>query len=317
MLKISVVIPAYNESARIHRSIQSVLRQTQPVNEIIVVDDGSTDGTADIVAQYADQVTCIRQTNQGLAAARNTGIKQATNDWIAFLDADDEWLPGHIENAWKLLSQYPDIVWYCAAFELRSEDGKILSNPSMADPSLHDGILNNYFMIQANTSFSCASSMIVQKFVFDKVGVFNVEISQHGEDLDMWYRIALLYPQIGYSCTAGCIYWRRKGSITTKDHKTDIPRYLRRINITYSTSKGLKRDSNRESDYLIQTWVIYAIKYAIKQKDRQSLVLIKENFNALLPRHWKFICWFFQNPIALEIVQFALAIRFHIRSSVD
>ena len=98
-IRISAVIPAYNCEKYIGRAIQSVLSQTRPVDEIIVVDDGSTDTTAEIVRSFGDKVKLIQQENAGECAARNTGIKAASCQWVAFLDADDEWLPEKIERS--------------------------------------------------------------------------------------------------------------------------------------------------------------------------------------------------------------------------
>src|SRR5215813_9544385 len=87
---VTVVIPCYNAGCYLARTIESVLRQTCPVEEIIIVDDGSTDDTADVIKQYGKKVLYVSQKNNGTAAARNTGIELAHGQWIAFLDADDE-----------------------------------------------------------------------------------------------------------------------------------------------------------------------------------------------------------------------------------
>ena len=94
---VAAVIPSYNSSHLIRRALDSVVNQTRPVDEIIVVDDGSTDNTAEVVAAYAG-VRYIRQENAGVSAARNTGIHAAQSEWVAFLDADDEWLPQKIHR---------------------------------------------------------------------------------------------------------------------------------------------------------------------------------------------------------------------------
>ena len=98
-MKVSALIPTYNRRAQVQRAIESVLAQTLPVAEIIVVDDGSTDGTADAIrTQYGSQVALIEQKNAGAAAARNRGIREAQSEWVAFLDSDDVWLSTKIER---------------------------------------------------------------------------------------------------------------------------------------------------------------------------------------------------------------------------
>ena len=95
---VSVIIPAYNAEPYIVRCIRSVLMQSFPVHEIIVVDDGSADLTARLAEHYGSPVRVIRQENAGVSAARNTGIHAASGNWIAFLDADDQWLPDRLKN---------------------------------------------------------------------------------------------------------------------------------------------------------------------------------------------------------------------------
>jgi len=98
-LSVSVVIPTYNRSARVCSAIESALAQTRPAAEVIVVDDGSTDGTADLLAaRFGGRIRCITQPNQGVAAARNTGIREARSALVAFLDSDDIWLPEKLER---------------------------------------------------------------------------------------------------------------------------------------------------------------------------------------------------------------------------
>ncbi len=92
-MRISVVIPTYNRAAAVREAIASVLVQTRPADEILVVDDGSTDHTAEVLADFGDRIRVIAQPNGGVSAARNAGIGHATGDWLAFLDSDDVWLP--------------------------------------------------------------------------------------------------------------------------------------------------------------------------------------------------------------------------------
>lgn len=93
-MRVSAVIPTYNRRTQVQRAIESVLSQTVPVDEILIVDDGSTDGTSgEISNRFGERVRLIHQENQGVSSARHRGIAESTGEWIAFLDSDDEWLP--------------------------------------------------------------------------------------------------------------------------------------------------------------------------------------------------------------------------------
>ena len=102
-IQISAVIPTYNREHCIGRAIDSVLAQRYPASEIIVVDDGSTDGTRRVIEGYSDRVRGVHQANSGVSAARNRGIKEARNEWVAFLDSDDCWLPDRLERMKKAI----------------------------------------------------------------------------------------------------------------------------------------------------------------------------------------------------------------------
>jgi glycosyltransferase involved in cell wall biosynthesis len=111
MLDISVVIPAYNAARHIGATIDAILAQTHPPRDVIVVNDGSTDTTAAVLAGYGDRITAITTPNQGVQAARNLGITRATGDWIALSDADDLWAPNYLEAQARLLRAAPDVTF--------------------------------------------------------------------------------------------------------------------------------------------------------------------------------------------------------------
>lgn len=110
---ISIVIPTYNRAHSVNTAIDTVLAQTFADYEIIVIDDGSTDNTKDVLRPYADKIHYIYQANKGVSAARNAGIKAAQGEWIAFLDSDDEWLPRKLELQVLDVHQYPEAVLSC------------------------------------------------------------------------------------------------------------------------------------------------------------------------------------------------------------
>jgi glycosyltransferase involved in cell wall biosynthesis len=125
-MKVSAVIPAFNRRAYIVRSIDSVMRQTVPVDEILVVDDGSTDGTADIVKEtYGEAVRVVRQPNSGPGPARRRGILEARGDWIAFLDSDDEWTPDRNRELLQAAQRLPtDVAWIFGDLRIVTDDGE-------------------------------------------------------------------------------------------------------------------------------------------------------------------------------------------------
>jgi glycosyltransferase involved in cell wall biosynthesis len=198
---ISVIIPAYNAGQCIGRAIESVLGQGYSDYEVIVVDDGSTDNTAEIVRQYGDRVRYIHQKNAGVAAARNAGIAAAKGHWMAFLDADDEWLPAKLKAQMDLLARNLELRW-CGANRFQSDGRRkaAVGNGDIIARALGAGsVFPNYFATAAAGKCPVTpSSMIIRKDVFETLGGFDTNREVMDEDLDMWLRIAHYYPQIGY-----------------------------------------------------------------------------------------------------------------------
>jgi len=183
-MNISVIIPNYNQTHLISAAIRSALNQTYPALEIIVVDDGSTDHSQEIPAKFGDQVRYIRQENQGLAAARNTGIRAAIGEWIGLLDADDEWNSNYLENMVKLSKRFPQAsVLYCMA-QCMDADGhdlpQVVGGPAVAPNLLYEKLLRANFIIPSTVTFR-------RKPVVD-AGYFDATL-RSCEDLDLWLRL--------------------------------------------------------------------------------------------------------------------------------
>ena len=191
---ISVVIPAYNAERWIDAALKSVLNQTGPKLEVLVIDDGSTDATAQIAGRHRG-VTLLRQPNQGQAAARNAGIRCARGELIAFLDADDLWLPGKLSAQYELL-RAGNLIWcYTDGVAFTGADNRIVSAFSETQPMRDGDILEDLLCC----NFIPSPSPLVRREVFDRVGLFNEDaLLRNREDWDMWLRIAALYP-IGLS----------------------------------------------------------------------------------------------------------------------
>lgn len=190
---VSVIMPVYNGERFIAQAIDSVLTQTYPQWELIVVNDGSTDGTADILARYTDpRIRCTYQENQGLAITRNTGIRVATGEYLAFLDADDEWEPQFLQTCCEVLAQRHDLaaVYTRNVFidgqghRLPGLGGQTLSGPEVRRHLVEEGLF--------------LGAMVARKDVIVEVGMFDTQLAGHGtEDWDLWLRIAYCYPILG------------------------------------------------------------------------------------------------------------------------
>lgn len=232
MPSVSVVIPLYNKAPYIARAIDSVLAQTVQDFEIVVVDDGSTDNGGEIVASYKDpRIRLIRQENKGVSAARNRGIEEAQTDFLAFLDADDEWGSDHLEVLLRLRRNFPEAGAYATAYVHVHPNGKIIpAKIERIPPSPWEGLFPDYFL---SASFGeppvCSSTVAIPRAVLHKVGFFKVG-EKMGEDLDMWGRIGLCYP-IAFSWQGVALYCKdstkRACVVNRVDQELPFVRFVR------------------------------------------------------------------------------------------
>ncbi|MDI6720735.1 MAG: glycosyltransferase family A protein, partial [Methanomicrobiales archaeon] len=166
--KVSVVMPLFDKARHVGAAVRSVLSQTETDFELIVVDDGSTDGSAAVVRQFGDpRIRLVTQKNMGAAHARNRGIAEARADLVAFLDADDRWLPEFLHTILRLRAQYPNAGAYATAYCVCRPDGTLREADLAAlPPTPWEGLIPNYF--QAATlgeGLLTASSAAVPKEV--------------------------------------------------------------------------------------------------------------------------------------------------------
>jgi glycosyltransferase involved in cell wall biosynthesis len=184
---ISVVIPTYNRASFLKEAIDSVLSQTYRDFELIVVDDGSTDGTPELLLSYGHKIKVIKKANKGPSASRNRGIKAAKGDWMAFLDSDDIWKPDKLEKQVQFIKDNPEIK-ICQTEEIWIRNGKRV-NPRKKH-EMHSGWIYEQCLPLCIVS---PSSVMIHRDVFEKVGLFD-ETMLACEDYDLWLRIAPHYP---------------------------------------------------------------------------------------------------------------------------
>jgi glycosyltransferase involved in cell wall biosynthesis len=194
--RFSVVIPLYNKVAYVRRAIDSVLAQTLEDFELVVVDDGSTDGSGELVTSYRDpRIRYFRQSNAGECAARNRGIEEARSEWISYLDADDEYLPEFLAEIDAVRRQYPGVCVIFTNLTVLSEVGEReawrasdLSGPQIVD---------DYFRFcLVRRSGMSSSSTATTREVIRRVGGFPVGVTLGG-DLDTWARLAWSAGEVG------------------------------------------------------------------------------------------------------------------------
>lgn len=186
-MNIAVIIPTFDRQHFLGRAIDSVLSQTRPAHEVIVIDDGSTDGTVPWLKKEYPTVKLIEQTNQGVSAARNAGIQQAQSEWIALLDSDDEWFPEKLERQVKELQKYPEIL-FCHTDEIWIRKG-VRVNP-MKKHQKFGGMIFSKCLDICRIS---PSSALFSRTLLDDVGWFD-ETLPICEDYDLWLRITAKFP---------------------------------------------------------------------------------------------------------------------------
>ncbi|MDD1700990.1 MAG: glycosyltransferase family 2 protein [Methanoregula sp.] len=207
MLEISVIIPLLNKGSYIKRAIDSILTQEYQNFEIIVVDGHSTDQGPDIVMSIHDsRLKLIAQPTKGVSEARNFGVEMSHGSLIAFLDADDEWLPNHLNTIIRLVQKFPQAGAYTTAYKICNENGKLRWPKYRAIPSPPwEGVIPNYFLSAARGEYPVwTSAVCIPKKIFIEMCGFPIGI-WWGEDADLWGKIALRYP-IAFSWEPGAIY---------------------------------------------------------------------------------------------------------------
>jgi len=214
--RISVIIPAYNAAATIGKAITSILAQGYPAHEIIVVDDGSTDATGETVQAYGDKVTYIRQDNAGPSAARNKGVQHANSEWIAFLDADDWYLPNRLLTHAEMIQKDPKLDFLVGSFNYVNPQGQLI-NPSIAATefgktlqthhgehgrAVIEGVEIGSFIAD---QFSDTRCLTLPKATFLALGGFPLEL-RICEDVAFMLRLCARSQRAGVACQSLAVY---------------------------------------------------------------------------------------------------------------
>ena len=234
---VSVIIPCYNHAEFLGEAIESVLRQNYRRFEIIVVDDGSTDGTAEVASGYPD-VICITQQNRGLAASRNRGLSQSTGDYLVFLDADDRLLPGALEVGVRSLETRPECAFVYGRCRWVSLDGALV--PAPLQFSIGEEPYRS--LLERNCVWGCMTVMF-RRSVLEAVSGFNDSLAS-AEDYDLYLRIARKFPV--YFHGAVVAEYRRHGTNMSNNAATMLKSVLR---VLRSQERYVKGNSQYKQAY--------------------------------------------------------------------
>lgn len=202
----SVVIPLYNKEKFVADAVNSILAQTFQDFEIVIVEDCSTDDSLNIANGFLSEKTRIirHDVNKGLSASRNTGIKNASAEYIAFLDADDLWKPDYLEKIYELIARFPQAGLYATHYEQLYPNGVTVSIATNLKDFHADNIVADFFESSLAQPIYCSCSVVVRKSVFEQIGYFDEKIT-FGEDIDFNIRSNKAFP-LAYSPESLVIY---------------------------------------------------------------------------------------------------------------
>jgi glycosyltransferase involved in cell wall biosynthesis len=184
---ISVIIPTYNRQGFLLQAVESVFKQTFSDYELIVIDDGSTDGTGEGLKPYENRLQYIYRENRGVSAARNTGLQAARGDWIAFLDSDDYWLPAKLETQVRFFAENPQAL-ICQTEEIWIRHGRRV-NPHKK----HRKFSGDIFSPSLIRCIVSPSAVMIRREFLNQIGPFDESLPAC-EDYDLWLRISCRFP---------------------------------------------------------------------------------------------------------------------------
>ena len=275
---VSVIIPTYNRAAYLKLALKSVLEQTYKNIEVIIADDGSTDNTAEVVAGFNDpRIKHFYQRNTGLpAAARNLGLREASGEYIAFLDSDDMWLPKKLELQVEYLREHPEyhLVYSNARIinEKGIRKGLLLKSESLKEGEIFEELIKTNFIPQL--------TVLMKREVFENIGFLNEDPSLRAvEDYEYWLRVALRY-KIGFVKEPLAMYRVHSGGIA---HTTNGARLSQKI-----LSSLLSSSSVPNKDKIVERIYGLYCYSAIHNWKMQDKLAAKEDFK-------KYLIWNIKN----------------------
>jgi glycosyltransferase involved in cell wall biosynthesis len=245
--RVSVIVPTYNRGQYIAQALESVFAQTFRDYEIIVIDDGSTDNTQEILKNFEGRIRSLYQENQGISKTRNRAIKESTGEFIAFLDSDDFWEPIKLEEQVKILDSHPDVGIVYARMPIINENGETIG---MKPAGVSGRNFRELLQVWGDLP---TSTVMTRRVCFEKVGLFEPDLEPM-EDIDMWIRIARYFELYEVENKVLAYYRRHEEQVTKNKSKvyTGLVRIYTKIYNAYPEApKDLMIKRIVENQYLL------------------------------------------------------------------
>jgi len=271
----SVVIPLYNKQSHVKETIETVFNQTFQDYEIVVVNDGSTDESAKVVESLQDnRIRLIHQENAGVSGARNHGIKEAKADYIAFLDADDLWLPKFLQTIYDMIIDFPNAGMYATKFEQVDNAGNHTPRIVRALPSdKYVGIIPKFFKSAVLGDYPTHTSAVCipKKIFFDNNIWFPIG-EKFAEDQHVWSRVAMQF-DIAYNTNICALYMiEAENNTTGKSSKVKEPH---KSILSLKEFRYIIKEELKYFDLYIKAWIYQTILANINNRD---MIYARKNF---------------------------------------
>lgn len=274
MMQFSVVIPLYNKANYIQNCLESVLKQTHKEFEVILVNDGSTDGSETVVERFQDtRIRLVHQENKGASAARNKAISLAKHEWIALIDADDYWYPNHLEELQNTIEQFPKADVVCNNYEILLDNDFIKQPAFSIEYPLKAQYIEDYFKGSLIDPIAWTSALSFTSSIFKKVDKFDTSIKS-GQDIDLMVKFGLA-ATIAFNPKVTMRYHRK-----TENNLSDDT--VLREKLSYIDNH---RSKEKKNPSLHQYMDINRFSLAIQAKMAQDKALFKELVDRLDIHH--------------------------------
>lgn len=265
-MNISVVIPSYNRKDFLKRSIDSAINQTKKPLEVIVVDDGSTDGTETMIKSDYDFVKFIKQKNKGVSAARNIGIKVSIGEWICFLDSDDEWKKDKLEKQINAMKSNPGYKFF------HSNEIWIKNGIRINQKKKHKKYGGDIFDKCLDMCRISPSSVMINKTVFDEVGNFNEDLVVC-EDYELWLRICDKYRVFFIDEPLIIKYGGHQGQLSYSIESIENHRIKA---LEYLILENLNRKNKRHAIQMLLSKLNIYLKGLVKRRKNDEIAVYEE-----------------------------------------